>query len=131
MQQIGGFSVFGGKVHGLRYSQSLNGEHTSIRILGAGCSLIDYLYTDVDFDSPSFQKFSSRTLCDGGLTPGKLVFSDEFEKFSGIDFHTALSECTGGRKSDALKHRLRLYSRTRITTEERVKGPDKKWPPFL
>lgn len=81
--------------------------------------------------------------------------SDEFEKFSGVDFHTALSECTGGRKSDALnlggpaivalitaaqilhgkdvdfsyygtmavKHRLRLYSRTRITMEERVKGP--------
>ena len=74
----------------------------SIRISGAGCSLIDYLYTDVDFDSPSFKKFSSRTLGDGGLTPGKLVFSDEFEKFSGVDFHTALSECTGGREPDAL-----------------------------
>ena len=66
-----------------------------ITISGAGCSLIDYLYTEIDFDSDSFRRFVSATPGDGGLSPGKLVFSDQFEQFSGISFQQALRDCTG------------------------------------
>ena len=72
----------------------------SITISGAGCSLIDYLYTNIDFGSESFLRYASRTLGDGGLTPGKLAFADEFEKFSGVDFHKALLDCSGGKQPD-------------------------------
>jgi len=73
-----------------------------VTISGVGCSLIDYLYTNVDFDSDSFRRYSSVAVGDGGLSPGKLVFSDEFEKFSGVDFHRALRDCTGGKEPETL-----------------------------
>ena len=39
---------------------------------------------------------------DGGLTPGQLVFREEFEKFSGDSFDTVLNRITGGRKHDKI-----------------------------
>ncbi len=73
-----------------------------LRISGAGCSLIDYLYTNIDFTDTSLQKYFSRLPGDGGITPGKLVFADEFERFCGTAFPEAVEEITGGRKPDAL-----------------------------
>jgi sugar/nucleoside kinase (ribokinase family) len=75
-----------------------------IRISGAGCCLLDYLYTGIDFNNPSFQKYLSRTDGDGGFSPGKLVFTDDFERFSRRKFTNLLPELTGGRASD--KHNL-------------------------
>ncbi len=71
-----------------------------VKISGAGCSLIDYLYTNIDFNNPRFLKYITRVLGDGGLTPGKLVFADEFERFSNVDLHDALSEITGGKEPE-------------------------------
>jgi len=57
-----------------------------IRISGTGCALVDYLYKPVSFTSEIFNHLLSVNPGDGGLFPGKLVFRDEFEKFSGEDY---------------------------------------------
>lgn len=56
------------------------------KISGTGCTLIDYLYSPVSFEAPEFRKYLSKTLGDGGLSPGKLVFKEEFDKFSGENY---------------------------------------------
>jgi sugar/nucleoside kinase (ribokinase family) len=68
-----------------------------ITICGIGCSLVDCLYTDVSFESDAFRRYRSRADGDGGLSPGKLVFSEEIERFSGTDFDRIRNEITGGR----------------------------------
>ena len=45
-----------------------------IAIAGTGCSLMDYLFTGVDFSGPAFARYRSREPGDGGLVPGHLVF---------------------------------------------------------
>lgn len=69
----------------------------TVTICGIGCSLIDYLYTDVSFDGDAFRRYRSRAEGDGGLSPGKLVFSEELERFSGTGFDAIRDEITGGR----------------------------------
>ena len=59
-------------------------------ISGVGCSLVDRLYNDVSFSAESFIPYLSKEKGDGGLTPGQLVFKEEFEKFAGSDFQSAL-----------------------------------------
>lgn len=66
-------------------------------ISGAGCSLLDYLFTGIDFSSPVFQRYRSRTPGDGGLEPGTLVFASALEEFAGVSYHTVLEELSGGR----------------------------------
>ncbi|NJK84842.1 MAG: hypothetical protein HC906_01540 [Bacteroidales bacterium] len=68
-----------------------------IRIAGAGCSLIDNLYNNIDFESKSFTKYLAKTSGDGGLSPGKLVFVEEFEEFSKRPINESLIEITGGK----------------------------------
>ncbi len=67
-----------------------------IVVAGTGCALADYLYTGVRFDSPAFLKYLSHKDGDGGLTPGKLVFTEELEKFSGTPYAEICKELTGG-----------------------------------
>jgi mannitol-1-phosphate 5-dehydrogenase len=57
-------------------------SNKKIIISGAGCALADFLYTDISFNSPEFKKYLSKNAGDGGLSPGKLVFKEELEKFS-------------------------------------------------
>jgi sugar/nucleoside kinase (ribokinase family) len=71
-----------------------------MRIAGVGCSLVDFLYSDVDFSCPAFQRFLSRTQGDGGLTPGGLVFRDEFERFAGLTFDEVSRVLVDGRPAD-------------------------------
>lgn len=66
-----------------------------ITISGTGCSLADLLYTNIDFDGERFGKYRSRSPGDGGLVPGKLVFAEEIERFSGLGIHEILAEITG------------------------------------
>jgi len=54
-----------------------------IHISGIGSSLVDYLYTNIDFSSPIFTSFMSKKSSDGGLVPGALVFTDDLEQFTG------------------------------------------------
>lgn len=72
-----------------------------IVISGTGCALADYLYNDISFDGPSFKKYLSKVRGDGGLNPGKLVFSEELEKFSGKPYNVILSEITENCQPDA------------------------------
>ena len=72
-----------------------------IVISGTGCALADYLYNGISFNSPSFRKYLSKKTGDGGLSPGKLVFTEELEKFSGEPYKEILDEITGHRLPDA------------------------------
>ena len=73
----------------------------NISIAGTGCSLMDRLYTGVDFSGAGFQKYISREKGDGGLTPGKLVFTEEFEQFAGVPYSRAVEEIVGLRGPDS------------------------------
>jgi sugar/nucleoside kinase (ribokinase family) len=72
------------------------------KISGTGCTLVDYLYSPVDFNDPVFKKYLSKSPGDGGLSPGKLVFKEEFDKFSGEEYLQVRDEITKGSKPIAL-----------------------------
>lgn len=65
------------------------------RISFTGCGLGDFIYKNVNFKSPAFLKYKSKTPGDGGLMPGNLVFADELERFSGVKMTKILSEIRG------------------------------------
>lgn len=71
-----------------------------IKIAGVGCALIDNIYNNVSFESKIFQKYISKKAGDGGLSPGKLVFTEEFEKFANTTFQQALAEITQNNPVD-------------------------------
>jgi sugar/nucleoside kinase (ribokinase family) len=71
-------------------------------VSGVGCCLVDLLFNDISFSSETMKPFLSKTRGDGGLTPGQLVFSEEFEKFCGLPLDKALNIITGGRKHDKI-----------------------------
>ena len=73
-----------------------------ITVSGTGCALADYLYTDVRFNSPEFLKFASLETGDGGLTPGRLVFTEELERFSGVPYAEISQQITGGKSPAAI-----------------------------
>jgi sugar/nucleoside kinase (ribokinase family) len=68
-------------------------------IHGTGCCLLDILYACGDFSAPAFKRALSWKEGDGGLTPGRLVFAEDFEKFAGKPYDAALAEITGGPPS--------------------------------
>lgn len=72
-----------------------------IKISGTGCALADYLYTGIRFSGPEFRKHSSKKAGDGGLSPGKLVFTEELESFSGKPYKEILREIAGDRPPSA------------------------------
>ena len=71
-------------------------------ISGVGCCLLDYIYARVDFAAEAFRKCRSRTDGDGGLAPGKLTFSEDFEKFTRGDLDILVDEITAGSAVDAV-----------------------------
>ena len=71
-------------------------------VSGAGCCLVDMLFNDINFSSTNVKPYLSVKRGDGGLTPGHLVFREEFEKFCGKPFEKVLSEITGGRRHDKI-----------------------------
>ena len=70
----------------------------TITINATGCCLVDYLYTGMDFTSEEFRAYTSR----GGITPGKLVFSEDVAQSSGVDFPTIERELLGGKAPDTV-----------------------------
>ncbi len=66
-----------------------------ILISGTGCALGDYLYGQVSYKSQNFMKYLSEIPGDGGLSPGKLVFTEDLEAFSGKSYHEILEEIVG------------------------------------
>ncbi|HSO88287.1 MAG TPA: carbohydrate kinase family protein [Draconibacterium sp.] len=73
-----------------------------IKVSGVGCCLVDLLYNNISFSSPSFSSYISKKRGDGGLTPGQLVFTSEFEKFSGHDFQVVMNDLTKGKPADKI-----------------------------
>jgi len=72
-----------------------------IIINGTGCALADYLYTGVKFNTPQFIKYRSCKPGDGGLAPGKLVFTEELEKFSRTPYAEIFREISSDKEPDA------------------------------
>jgi sugar/nucleoside kinase (ribokinase family) len=76
-------------------------NRSRVVISGTGCALADFLYTDIRFDSAAFLKYLSRKAGDGGLSPGKLVFTEELERFAGRPYPEILKEITADRDPDS------------------------------
>ncbi len=72
------------------------------KISGTGCALVDYLYKPIDFSAAGFKKYLSKSPGDGGLAPGKLVFREEFDKFSGEIYSEVRHAITEGKKPVAI-----------------------------
>lgn len=70
-------------------------------ISGTGCALGDFLYDKISFGSDAFRRYLSKTTGDGGLSPGKLVFTEELEKFSCKSYEQILKDITGGASPSA------------------------------
>ena len=73
-----------------------------IIVSGVGCCLVDLLYNGIDFNSEIIRPYLSKVRGDGGLTPGKLVFQEEFEKFCKAPFIDVLNRITGGKAHDKI-----------------------------
>ena len=73
-----------------------------IVVSGTGCCLVDLLFNDINFGSDTIRTYLSLKRGDGGLTPGHLVFKEEFEKYSGISFDLFLKKITAGRIHDKI-----------------------------
>lgn len=56
-------------------------NHTLV-IHAVGCCLVDYLYTGIDFTSNAFSFYAQ----EGGIVPGKLVFSEDVERALKVPF---------------------------------------------
>ncbi|MCK5701722.1 MAG: carbohydrate kinase family protein, partial [Cyclobacteriaceae bacterium] len=72
-----------------------------ITISGTGCALADNLYTNIDFSTIEFKKYLSINHADGGLSPGRLVFTEEFENFTGDKFENLLKEISGNKEPES------------------------------
>ena len=68
-----------------------------IIITGTGCALADFVYNNIAFNSHEFQKYSSKKPGDGGLSPGRLVFTEELENFAGKPYPEIIAEITGNK----------------------------------
>lgn len=73
-----------------------------MRISGAGCCLIDYLYREVAVTGPAFSRYRTKVPGDGGIIPGGLVFAGDLERFSGEEFSKIARELTGDRLPDTV-----------------------------
>ncbi len=69
-------------------------------VSGVGCSLVDRLYNNISFSADNFISFLSKEKSDGGLTPGHLVFKEEFEEFDAGDLQSNLEEIISERSPD-------------------------------
>jgi len=75
-------------------------KNKKIRISGTGCALADFVYNGIDFNSPEFQKYLSLKEGDGGLSPGKLVFTEELEKFAGKSYSEIIAQTAKGKAAE-------------------------------
>jgi sugar/nucleoside kinase (ribokinase family) len=73
-----------------------------IIVSGVGCCLVDFLFNNMDFSCDTIRPYLSLKRGDGGLIPGRLVFKEEFEKFSRSAFEPVFNRITGGRSPDKI-----------------------------
>ena len=77
-------------------------RNKQITLSGAGCCLVDQIYPDIDFSEPAVAKYMSLKKGDGGLYPGRLVFSEQFEGFANSDLQSIVNEISENRKEPTL-----------------------------
>lgn len=70
-----------------------------IIVSGVGCCLVDILFNNIDFNSRELKPFLSKKSGDGGLAPGRLVFEEDFEKFSRWKLDDFINMITGDRSA--------------------------------
>jgi len=71
-----------------------------ITINGTGCSLADYIYVNIDFNSQSIKPYLSKENGDGGLSPGRLVFTEDLENFANEKIDKILNKIIGDKNPD-------------------------------
>ncbi len=74
----------------------------TIKVSGTGCALVDYLYKPVDFSSKAIVPYLSVKAGDGGLAPGKLVFTEELERFASENYPAIRTKIVNGQEPVAL-----------------------------
>lgn len=73
-----------------------------IRVSIVGCCLVDRLYSNISFSDSILSPYLSKKRGDGGLTPGQLVFKEEFEEFGKKGFPEILRQITNGKEPDKI-----------------------------
>ena len=63
-----------------------------MRINGLGCSLVDNLYSPVNFKSDGYKKWSHGNTLGAGIITGGLVFGEDLEKSAGKKYEDILKE---------------------------------------
>jgi sugar/nucleoside kinase (ribokinase family) len=71
-----------------------------IIVSGVGCCLVDILYNNIDFGGDALSQYISKVRGDGGLSPGKLVFQEEFEQYCGTSIDIFIRKIAGERNCD-------------------------------
>lgn len=71
-----------------------------LKISGVGCGLLDYIYADVNFENASLRSYFSSNPGDGGIRPGKLVFSEDLESYSGESLEKIYQRILPGEDPD-------------------------------
>lgn len=69
-----------------------------MKIHGVGCSLVDNLYSPIDFTSKQYLKWLPDSNRDVGIITGGLVFGEDLELASGIPYSDIIHEITNGLK---------------------------------
>lgn len=104
-----------------------------ITIHGTGCVLVDNLYANCDFSAPAFTQALSHYEGDGGLSPGRLVFAEDFQRFIGMPYELALSQIScsppnsrnlGGPSVVPLAHAAQILGDSADVCFYGVKGND-------
>ncbi|MCP4314261.1 MAG: carbohydrate kinase family protein [Bacteroidetes bacterium] len=73
-----------------------------IKISGVGCSLLDYIYTNVSFKNPELQARFSTKPGDGGIMPGNLVFSEDLVRYTGEELDEIHQKILPGTESEVV-----------------------------
>ncbi|MCF6174524.1 MAG: carbohydrate kinase family protein [Victivallaceae bacterium] len=66
----------------------------------AGCCLADYLYAGIDVSKTNVKKYLSVKNGDGGITPGKLIFTDDLERFADEKIDDIINDITEYKSPD-------------------------------
>jgi sugar/nucleoside kinase (ribokinase family) len=76
-------------------------DRGKIKISGVGCALADFLFTGIKFDNLTTNQYLSKKDGDGGLCPGKLLFTEELESFGKKNITEILHDIVGDQAPDA------------------------------
>ena len=73
-----------------------------IKVSAVGCALVDIIYAQASFSNSAFEKVASKSLGDGGLIPGALVFGEDFQQYTGQSLSTILPTITGSAHANSI-----------------------------